>query len=563
MGNVQSPLLRRGVETLGDWNPQLMREIQGRLKVRSVFLTVLSSLVAQGLFLFWRYRTLEMRWGNCATAEYQKTGKDCFQVGLEQYVLVNWPEWWLQVFAWSCIFLMFGLIVGGMFMLISDLSREDRQGTLTFISLSPQTARTILMGKMLGVPFLVYLAVCLALPLHYAAGLAAQISAIKIFSFDLLLLASCFFFYSLALLLGLVGNWLNGFQSWLGSAGIFMLLLLLKNNSLTKTSIDWLFAFTPSVILPYITQTLELRPHEQLPFEHRNMLDWQWFNVPIGSSGLMVLLFGIAHLGLWTWWLWRPLQRRFRNPTVPLLSKPHSYVATAFFFLSFLGFSMNSQHASRSDLIPAVLLTHLLWFLLMIVLLLPHHQDLEDWARFRGHYASAKGRRQRIQDLLGADNSPTWIAIAINLGIAGIPIMFWMMSLPDRAHLGMDGVGGLLFSSTLILVYTLFNQVMLLRPLSNRNLWTTATLLGPIVLPTFLLILVGISPGHWGGSFFLLTPFAFAILKDISVVSALQMFGLHLVMISGLTWHLNRQLKRLGESTGQQLLRGDLNVEQG
>ncbi|WP_299493515.1 hypothetical protein [Acaryochloris sp. IP29b_bin.137] len=561
MGNVQSSLVSRGIETLGDWNPQLMREIQGRLKVRSVFLTVLSSLIAQGLFLFWRYRTIEMRWGNCATAEYQKTGKACLQVGPAQYVLVNWPAWWLQVFAWSCILLMFGLIVGGMFMLISDLSREDRQGTLTFISLSPQTARTLLLGKMLGVPFLVYLAVFLALPLHYAAGLAAQIPALKIASFDLLLLASCFFFYSLALLLGLVGNWLNGFQSWLGSAGILMLLLLFKNTFLSRTAIDWLFAFTPSVILPYVTQTFEFRSYgERLPFDHNNILEWQWFTIPIGSSGWMVLLFGLAHFGLWAWWLWRPLQRRFRNPTVSLLSKPQSYWATACFFTSFLGFAVLSQPADPTSTIAAVLVPHLLWFLLMIVLLLPHHQDLEDWARFRGHYPSAKGRMQRVKDLLRADNSPTWVAISINLGIAGIPIMVWILSLPEDEH--MAGVGGLLLSSTLIWVYALFNQVILLRPLSHRNWWVIATLLGPILLPTLLFILMGIAPGQWGGRLFLLTPFAFAILKDLSAAVALQMFGVHLAMIAGLTWSLNRQLQRFGESTTQRLFQRERQIEQ-
>lgn len=63
MGKAQFSLVNRGIETLGDWNPQLMREIQGRLKLRSVLLTVFLSLIAQGLFLFWQYRTLDYRWG--------------------------------------------------------------------------------------------------------------------------------------------------------------------------------------------------------------------------------------------------------------------------------------------------------------------------------------------------------------------------------------------------------------------------------------------------------------------------------------------------------------------
>lgn len=561
MGKLRFSLLTVGVEALGNWNPQLMREIQGQFKLRSVVLTVLFSLVGQGLFLFWQYRTLDIRLGSCATAEFQKTGKKCIQAGTH-YILVNWLEWWLQVFAWSCILMMFGLVVGGTFMLISDLSKEDRQGTLTFIGLSPQTAPTILMGKMLGVPLLIYLVVFLALPLHYAAGLAAQIPATKIFSFDLLLLASCFFYYSLALLLGLVGNWLNGFQSWLGSAGVLMLLLLLKNNSITKGPVDWLYTFAPTVILPYVTNTLDHNSYAiALPFAHNRMLNWQWFTVPLGQSGLLVLLFTLANYGLWAGWLWQPLRRRFHNPHIPLLSKRESYWATACFIVCSLGFSVSIDPNTFSETnIAVLLLAHMLWFLLLIVLLLPHHQALEDWARFGGDDQSETGRMRWNRDLIWADNSPTWGAIAINLGIAGVPIMTWLLAFPEKER--MAGIVGLLFNSTLILIFTLFNQVMLLRPIANRNLWATATLLGPAILPTVFLAILGVNPGHTGGSLILLTPFAFVAIENTAVVSAIQMFMLHLGAVAGLIWQLKRQLKSLGESTTQRLLRGDMKVEQ-
>lgn len=561
MGKIRFPLLNLGVETLGDWNPQLMREIQGRLKLRSVLITLLCSLVGQGIFVFWRYRTLDIRWGSCETAEYRKTGRECIQAGTH-YILVNWQVWWLQTFAWSCIFLMFGLVVGGSFLLISDLSREDRQGTLTFISLSPQTALTILMGKMIGVPFLIFLAAVLAIPLHYGSGLAAQIPFIKIFSFDVLLLGSCVFFYSLALLLGLVGHWLSGFQSWLGSAGIFLLLLLITNNALSKSAADWLYAFTPTVILPYMTSIYGQNNYGlDLPFNHYDIWEWQWFYIHLGSSGYLVLLFALANYGLWTSWLWQPLQRRFCNPTIPLLSKQQSYLATTCFTACILGFSVPPVSYAASEGNVVVLMAHLLWFFLMIVLLLPHHQALEDWARFRGNYRSAKGRMQRVKDLIWADNSPTWVAISINLGIAGIPLMVWMLVSPGNEQI--VGLMGLLFNSTLILIFTLFNQVVLLRPISNRNLWTTVTLLGPTILPIFLLGILGVSPDQSEGSLFLLTPFSFAAIRNIPFFSAMQMFLLHLGAISGLTWQLNRQLKRLGESTSQRLLRGDVQVEQG
>lgn len=212
-------------------------------------------------------------------------------------------------------------------------------------------------------------------------------------------------------------------------------------------------------------------------------------------------------------------------------------------------------------MMTAVILTHFLWFLLMVVLLLPHHQNLEDWARFRGNYPSTKGKTQRFHDLVWADNSPTWIAIAINLGIAGLPILLWMLSLPENDS--RVGIAALLFNSTLILIFTLFNQVMLLRPISNRNLWVMATLLGPTILPTFVLAMLGINPGQAWESLILFTPFAIAGIEKIPAFSALPIFGIHVSLIAGLSWLQNRKLTQLGESMSQQLLRGDVYVEQG
>ena len=55
MGKLHFPLFRAGVEILGDWNPQLMREIQGRIKLRNVLITILCSITGQGVFLFCWY----------------------------------------------------------------------------------------------------------------------------------------------------------------------------------------------------------------------------------------------------------------------------------------------------------------------------------------------------------------------------------------------------------------------------------------------------------------------------------------------------------------------------
>ncbi|RQH23304.1 hypothetical protein D5R40_27115 [Okeania hirsuta] len=53
------------------------------------------------------------------------------------------------------------ILIGGVYMLVADLAKEKRLGTLNFIRLSPQSIQKILLGKLLGVPILIYLALVL------------------------------------------------------------------------------------------------------------------------------------------------------------------------------------------------------------------------------------------------------------------------------------------------------------------------------------------------------------------------------------------------------------------
>ena len=58
-----------------------------------------------------------------------------------------------------------------MYSLISDLNRERKSGTFDFIKLSPQSGRSIFIGKLIGVPSLVYLAILSFVPLHLGLAL--------------------------------------------------------------------------------------------------------------------------------------------------------------------------------------------------------------------------------------------------------------------------------------------------------------------------------------------------------------------------------------------------------
>ena len=131
-----------------------------------------------------------------------------------------------NIFLSLSIIFIFTLLVGGTYALINNLAQEERRGTLNFIRLSPQSETSILIGKLLGVPILIYIITLTAVPLHLWAGYSADIAWGDILGFYAILTACCIFFYSAALLFALVGGWLSGFQPWLGSGAVLLFLIM-------------------------------------------------------------------------------------------------------------------------------------------------------------------------------------------------------------------------------------------------------------------------------------------------------------------------------------------------
>jgi ABC-type transport system involved in multi-copper enzyme maturation permease subunit len=149
---------------LGDWNPQLLRELKGRLKLRNVLIVVAIALLGQVLLLMSLAAQLPVNRGRGDVySKYCTEGipfgdYKCVLDNLGDFV-INWPMWWLDVFVWLSMIGFFAVLAIGTYMLIGDLSREEHRGTLNFIRLSPQSTIEIFTGKLLGVPVLLYLLV--------------------------------------------------------------------------------------------------------------------------------------------------------------------------------------------------------------------------------------------------------------------------------------------------------------------------------------------------------------------------------------------------------------------
>jgi hypothetical protein len=118
----------------------------------------------------------------------------------------------------------------------------------------------------------------------------------------------------------------------------------------------------------------------------------------------------------------------------------------------------------------------------LIFALSPHRQTLYDWARYR--HQTAKGSSLWKELVLG-DNSPSTVAMAINLAIA---ITFVtpsiLLILPQSKQYIL---GGLLLSATNILLYAVIAQFILTIKTRKRAIWSIVTVASMIVLPPLCL----------------------------------------------------------------------------
>ncbi len=607
------------LDPIGDWNPQLFREIKGRLKVRNIALAVGTSLFGQLLLiLYWlsqlpnesysvwgqycrlrdtyqsyeqqlrqletKYRQLQAQFSQYSGSEHfdlerlnqikgqleplKERIEDLRQVlsnGICPPEAINLELWWHdfypKTFASLSVFVMFALLVVGTYMLINDLAREEHRGTLNFIRLSPQSTQSILSGKLLGVPFLLYLAAILTVPLHLWLGLTAQIPLGEIISFWAVLVASCAFFYSAALLFGIVSSWLGGFQPWFGSGAVLFILSVTNNRHIDHSPADWLNLFSPSVFLPYLVDRTG-SAYTEFPFSQGVIQGLEWFYLPLGATGIGVVIFALLNCGLWTYWIWQGLNRRFHNPNTTILSKRQSYLMIACSTVATLGFAMQSARQGFSSQFfynfHSLLFINLLLFVGLIAALSPHRQALQDWARYRRSKRSTKGLlgSSLVQDLIWGEKSPALGAIALNLLITSVGVVGWIL----LWHVGFDrkleALLSLFLSVNLILLYAALTQLMLFMKTKKRALWAAGTVATASFLPPFVLSVLSIYPGKDGGGWWLLTAVPWDAMKFASTTLVVQAFFVQWTILSVLSLVLTRQLRRAGESESKALFAG-------
>jgi hypothetical protein len=549
------------IDHLGDWNPQFFREIKGRLKPKNIAIVSFASIIGQGLlYLYFNslLPTVETRYGHryCTGENLEYSSQAYCTQDLLGNVQTIKELWWLDLFTTMSIIGIFILLVAGSYMLMADITKEKSNKTLNFLLLTPQSAMTILSGKMLGVPILIFLFGLLAVPLHLIAGLQAHIPLYLIASFYLILGASCIFFYTTSLLFSLLFPNLGSFQAWLGSLMIFFFLvtmmgITLEGNSWTHTSFDWLMFFYPGTFLAYLAQSTFIAPYTIDYLSMDGLNNVSWYGHYLGANFITYLTFTLVNYSLWTVCLWQGVKRRFHSPKDVVISKINSYFISAFFIIFNLGFTLQEGYKNHynNENLAGLFAFNFILALLLTGALTPQRQTLQDWARFR-HESSY--RASRMKDLLIGEKSPATLAIAVNMMIITLyilPAMWLFPEMEDKLELSIIS----LLSAMIIIIYATVYQLTLMLKTKKRNFVATATVTGLIFSPPLSIVLLGVN--HTAlPTVGLFSALPLVSISEVSIVALMGSLLTQLIMIIGANYQLTRVLKQVGISETKSLI---------
>jgi ABC-type Na+ efflux pump permease subunit len=596
------------IDRVGELNPQLFRELKGRFKPFNIIISMGSSLLLQLIIFLFQLREFPdenyyLRATYCTLGKvYQNQEQELYkqqslliqkitnyqqiqlsdntiipnleaqlqQVGtdlsdLHNYLdknicpldKIDWQLWWRDhweyTFLTLSVIFIFTLLVGGTYLLISDLAKEEQRGTLNFIRLSPQSETSILTGKILGVPSLIYLFVLTAIPLHLWAGHSAKIALSYIFSYYAVIAASCVFFYSAALIFGLVSRGFSSFQPWLGSGAVllflFMTMTMVSSYGHFNNALTWIRFFSPWGITNY------LFPNLFRSYKDSSIQQLQFFYLPIGENFITLIGFHLFNYGICSYGIWQAMKRCFRNTDSTILSKGQSYIFVAFTQVMFWGWTVGV--IKEKDDLGIIFLIALLNFALVLTLtivLSPHRQIIQDWARYRHQNHRDKSV---FQNLVFGEKSPAIVAIVINLLIATTPIIIWILFSSTNFYNGSVDknkvILAMVLALSLMLMYATIAQLMLLMKNPKRYVWTVGTIGVAMFLPSIILLVLGISPSKHP-ILWLFSTCPWAAIEYTQTTTIFMALLAELTVVVLLNFQLNRQVKVLGESATKALL---------
>ncbi len=545
----------RILNPIGDWNPQLFRELKGRFSRKNV--AIAFSVACFSQFLLYLFYLGELpntlvnepynRYCTGPQDDYWRSTYQCLRDGNDW--LLNWQLWHFDVFVALTLIGLGILLVVGTHLIGADIAKEEQRGTLGFVRLSPQPVSKILLGKLLGVPSLIYIGLAFVLPWHLWLGFQGGIALGWLMLLYGVAIAASLTVFMGAALWSLVGSeLLGGFHTWLYSGGLSLYLFgmsvaCFEDNLPSDTPFDWVRIFYPGNIFYYLVDQNSLAPETIGYFLPHNWFLTQWYGSSLWVIGLGGLGFMAIHYVLLGALAWQGIRRRFYDPQATIITKTMGCGVAIISTIFMTGFVWAGDRPERL-FANFQTLQGFYWVVMLglILLLTPTRQRVQDWARFR--HQDVAHRRFKWA-FFKDDRSPALGAIALMLLLTtGYQMAIVLLSpMPSQKLLVITALG--LQGSCLFLLGILTQWIFLRR--QKRAIWFGVAVIGPSVVP-FLLFMVfhgrftlPITLGLF--SAFPLGAVAMAV-PSMVIWSEIAQWG----VILGCLWGLQQQIQRLGQS---------------
>ncbi|MEB3160513.1 MAG: hypothetical protein VKL20_03520 [Synechocystis sp.] len=571
MFNPLPPVLN----ALGDWNPQLYRELKSRLTFNKGRWILLTSLLFQGGLVFFLSDQLPVL--NKTTEQYSRycfggSNPDYYRslplctTDLNGVLQVNWPLWGLDIFTLLSVMGIILLLVIGVYLLIADLQKEAQQGTVNFLRLSPLSESDFMWGKIGGVPSLLYGFLITCLPLHVITAAIAGIPFWLLLGYYGVLAASAVFFFHIALWIGLNANGKNSalFQTQSAAiAGLLGIVLVIFTSGSATTEpwqpifLSWFGLLYPGKVLNYLVESTFMAPSLVGYFHGNELHTLRWYGMALFQFAPLGMAFMILNFAGGTYWVQQVIKRRFRRPQSTAWSKQQSFGLTLSFVAIANGFVFQAEESgySHGDFLLLNLgtwqLSLWLFFLGLTLALLPNRHYLKEWSRY--HHEAPRQYRTWGWQALHNDNSPALTAIAVNLGLTALlSLPLLIILLPDNLRATSDYQPGLVllgfcfglgWSFTLAALW----QWGLGRLGINRLLVFVLTVIGMGAMP----VVISVGAHIHSPAILWLSPLPIlAMGKQASALFLLSLFA-QITVIAGSQWQFRRYLNRLGRSESQ------------
>lgn len=559
-------ILTQWIDQIGDWNPQLFRELKGRLTLKSLGLVGLISVVIQTLIYLnflsslpypqavnHRYCIGTAPAGFDSNSYLFTNQNFCIADAFGNFTL-NWQLWWLDIFFTLIFTSFFIVLLGGAYLLIQDLGKEDQVGTLNFVKLSPQSATAIAIGKILGVPCLVYSGgILLVLPFQLWAGINGGIPLHLLLVSYLVMGAGCLFFYSLAMLYSLVSKGSPAMKAWLATGALFYVmsmttLMVLNESTHLGNLMDGILLLNPLHILFYLAQATSVADDLSL-FHYNSLTDVSFFRVYLWRQVVIATVSYFVIYGISLYWIAASFKRRFHSINRTLLSKQQSYILTALLTVFSVGFTLqeplNFSTEYNNWLFSFGMMTVMatIYLLSLMSVLSPSYQSIQDWSRYQHHSAA--------EWLLG-ERSPAFWAVVVNSGIVFSGLAIAALVVMEAKYV-LSFILGLLLQLSILSLLAIMVQRALLSKGKRRGVAATVLVALGVVLPLMFMAINAVDPSLDPAPW-LWTILPIVATRDAALSTVLLTLLAQLTAIATLHQLVQHRLKQIGTSELQQLL---------